>query len=59
MAWTVINVNKDTGYAEYVVENESDLEKIPDKEYLFGCVAYCLENKKLYVMNNNREWEEQ
>lgn len=59
MAVTTINVNKDTSYTEFICETIADLNSIPYKENLFGCIAYVLENKKLYIMNNNSEWEMQ
>jgi hypothetical protein len=59
MATVMINVNKDTSYAEYICETISDLDKFSYKENLFGCIAYVLENKKLYIMNSSGEWEAQ
>lgn len=57
MANVIINQNRDTGYTEYVVETVSDLNDIPNKEELFGCMAFCIENKNFYIMNNNSEWK--
>lgn len=57
MASTIINQNKDTSYTEYICETVKDLDEIPYKSNLFGCIAYVIENKKLYIMNNNSEWE--
>ena len=57
MAFTIINQNKDTGYKEYVVEQITDLATIPNKDELFGCIAFCMEDKKFYMMNDNSEWE--
>ena len=57
MAYIIINQNRETGYTEYVAEQVSDLATIPGKEQLFGCMAYCIENKKFYIMNDNSEWE--
>ena len=57
MANVIINQNRDTGYTEYVVETVSDLNNIPNKEELFGCTAFCIENQSFYIMNNNSEWE--
>ncbi len=59
MAVVEININKDTGHSEFICETETDLEGIPHKENRFGDIAYVLENKKLYIMNNNEEWEVQ
>lgn len=59
MSYIVININKDTGYAEYIAETIEDLQKIPHKENLFGCAAYCLEDKRVYIMNDKSGWEAQ
>lgn len=59
MSFTAINVNKETSYTEFICETIADLNSIPHKETLFGCIAYVLENKKLYIMNDNSEWEMQ
>ena len=59
MASVIINQNKDTGYTEYICETAADLAAIPDKDLLFGCIAYVLATKKMYIMNDNSEWEEQ
>lgn len=55
----VIKIDKATGHQEYICETVAELDTIPFKENLFGCIAYCLENKKFYIMNSNSEWEEQ
>jgi hypothetical protein len=59
MATVMISLDKSTGYAEYICETISDLDKFSYKENLFGCIAYVLENKKLYIMNSQGEWEAQ
>ena len=58
MAYIVINTNKDTGYEEFICETETDLNSIPHKENLFGCIAYVIATDKLYIMKNNSQWEE-
>lgn len=59
MAYVQTHIDKDTGYADYVCETVADLSAIPHKDLLFGCFAYVLATKKVYIMNNNGEWEEQ
>lgn len=59
MAVIEININKDTSYAEYICDKIADLNSFKHKENLAGCVAYVLEDKNLYIMNSNGEWEEQ
>ncbi len=55
----VIKIDKETGHQEFICENADELDTIPHKETLFGCIAYCLEDKKFYIMNSNSEWEVQ
>ena len=56
---TMISINKDTSYAEFICDTIADLDTFDYKENLFGCIAYVLENKKLYIMNSEGEWEAQ
>lgn len=59
MAYTVIHIDKNTSCAEYICETVADLATIPHKENLFGSLAYVLADKKIYIMNNSGNWEEQ
>ena len=59
MAATMIDIDKDTSYAEFICDTVADLNSFNYKENLVGCMAYVLENKGLYVMNSKGEWEEQ
>lgn len=59
MATVMINENKDTSYSEFICETIADLDTFNYPKNLFGCIAYVLENKKLYIMNSQGEWEAQ
>lgn len=60
MASKMININQATNYTEYICDTVTDLNKLRYKEKeFFGSVAYVLENKKLYILNSEGEWEEQ
>ena len=57
MASVITKQDKDTGYTEYICETLSDLNAIPFKEQLFGCMAYVISVDTVYIMNANSQWE--
>ena len=46
----------DYNYKEYVLDTKDDLANINTGECCPGSVAYIIDSKELYMLNNKKEW---
>lgn len=60
MAIIKISQNQSTNYAEYILDNVTDLTTALNYDDVRpGNIAYVLENKKLYILGSDKQWKEQ
>ena len=53
---TDIGGRANTQYKQYIADTEADiLDDIPKE---FCAMAFCLETKKMYICNSDKEWVE-
>ena len=46
----------DYNYKEYILDTKNDLVNINTSECCPGSIAYIIDSKELYILNNKREW---
>lgn len=46
------------GIVSFLCDTEVDISKININNYNSGCRVYCIESKKNYILDNNKEWKE-
>ena len=46
------------GIVSFLCDTEADISKIDINNYNSGCRIYCIENKKNYILDSNKEWKE-
>jgi hypothetical protein len=49
----------DYNYKEYVLDTKDDLDTIDKDECCAGSMAYIIETKEFYILNNKKEWVSQ
>lgn len=46
----------DYNYKEYILDTKNDLVNINISECCPGSIAYIIDSKELYILNNKKEW---